>query len=59
MKTDWRWVDFHVLWRAAGLRNVRGRLDDLIAQRDVRQIGRGLYRVNRRRVRERMRRRRR
>jgi len=59
-KTDFHWVDFLVCGRALGIGSPYARLRRAIRRRDVRRIGRGVYRVNRARVRrhlDRMRRR--
>jgi hypothetical protein len=53
MKTHFRWVDIYVIGRLFGINNPRHQLKKAITRKEAKQIGRGLYEINRELVRQR------
>jgi hypothetical protein len=51
LNQEYRWVHVYVVGRMLGIKNPRRLLTKAIERGEVRQLGRGLYRINRNRVR--------
>jgi hypothetical protein len=52
-RTDFRWAEMAVIGHMLGVRSPRHQLKKAIARKEAKQIGRGRYRVNRKRIRRR------